>query len=85
MCLGGASGSGLDRVQTEDCPLCNFTEGLCRGHYSLVIIIFNIKFSELQTRVWLIGPRVVPGCVSLFLKVIFANFQRCFVQIYCNV
>ena len=34
------SGSGLDRVQTEDCPLCNFTEGLCRGHSSLAIIIF---------------------------------------------
>ena len=34
------SGSGLDRVQTEDCPLCSFTEGLCRGHSSLTIIMF---------------------------------------------
>ena len=34
------SGSGLDGIQTEDCPLCSFTEGLCWGHSSLTIIVF---------------------------------------------
>ena len=34
------SGSGLDRVQTENCTLCCSTEGLGWGHSSLTIIVF---------------------------------------------
>ena len=56
------SGSGLDGIQTEDCTLCSFTEGLLGSflpddHY---VLGFSVN---LQTRVWLIGLRVVPGYV----------------------
>ena len=41
-------------------------------HY---ILGFDIKFSELRTRVWLIGLRAVPGCVLCFSRLFLQTFN----------
>ena len=55
------SGSGLDGIQTEDCTLCSFTEGLLGSflpddHY---VLGFSVNFTDSGLVDWPAGcPRL---------------------------
>ena len=87
MCLGGASGPGLDRVQTENCPLCNLprvcvwvTPLWCTLYYGLrykIFLSYGLGFGF-----WVDWPA---GCPRLCLILCFSRlFLQTFNDVLCK-
>ena len=87
LCLGGASGPGLDRVQTEDCPLCNCLRVCIWISHLWWTLRYKIFIScRLGFGVWVDWPGGFPrlclvlcraGYFCMLLAMVCANLLQC--------